>query len=91
MLSPFTALFLDIGGVLLTNGWDHRMQQRAAETFGLDYEEMSERHRLTFDPYENGKISLDEYLGTSFSGPRGRFRRRPSKGSCSSSRSLSPR
>ena len=62
MSSPATALFLDIGGVLLTNGWDHGMQERAAERFGLNYDEMSERHRLTFDPYENGKISLDEYL-----------------------------
>jgi putative hydrolase of the HAD superfamily len=62
MSHPVTTLFLDIGGVLLTNGWDHRMQQRAAEKFGLDYDEMIERHRLTFDPYENGKISLDEYL-----------------------------
>ena len=55
-------LFLDIGGVLLTNGWDHTMRQQAAEKFGLDYEEMNERHHLTFDTYEAGKLSLDEYL-----------------------------
>jgi len=57
-----TTLFLDIGGVLLTNGWDHTMRRRAADTFGLDYEEMNERHHLTFDTYEEGKLSLDEYL-----------------------------
>jgi putative hydrolase of the HAD superfamily len=57
-----TTLFLDIGGVLLTNGWDHTMRKRAAEIFDLDYEEMSERHHLTFDTYEEGKLSLDEYL-----------------------------
>ena len=57
-----TTLFLDIGGVLLTNGWDHTMRQRAAEIFDLDYEEMNERHHLTFDTYEEGKLSLDEYL-----------------------------
>jgi putative hydrolase of the HAD superfamily len=62
MHSPITTLFVDIGGVLLTNGWDHNSRQRAAETFGLDYEEMSERHHLTFDTYEEGKLSLDEYL-----------------------------
>jgi putative hydrolase of the HAD superfamily len=56
------ALFLDIGGVLLTNGWDHNMRKDAAATFGLDYEEMNERHHLTFDTYEEGKLSLDEYL-----------------------------
>lgn len=60
--TPITALFLDIGGVLLTNGWDRNARRRAAETFGLDYEEMNERHHLTFDTYEAGKLSLDEYL-----------------------------
>ena len=57
-----SALFLDIGGVLLTNGWDHVMRRQAAETFGLDYEVMNERHHLTFDTYEEGKLSLYEYL-----------------------------
>ncbi len=57
-----TSLFLDVGGVLLTNGWDRSMRKRAAETFKLDYGEMDERHHLTFDTYEEGKLSLDEYL-----------------------------
>jgi len=56
------ALFVDIGGVLLTNGWDHGMRRAAAERFDLDYEEMNERHHLTFDTYEEGKLSLDQYL-----------------------------
>lgn len=57
-----TALFLDIGGVLLTNGWDRRSRRRACDEFGLDYEEVNERHHLTFDTYEEGRISLDTYL-----------------------------
>lgn len=57
-----TTLFLDIGGVLLTNGWDRKARVRAAEKFGLDYDETDERHHLTFDTYEEGKLSLDEYL-----------------------------
>jgi putative hydrolase of the HAD superfamily len=60
--SSITTLFLDIGGVLLTNGWDHNMRQEAAKTFELDYGEMNERHHLTFDTYEEGKLSLYEYL-----------------------------
>ncbi len=56
------ALFTDIGGVLLTNGWDRRARARAAETFDLDPEDLDERHHLTFDTYEAGKLSLDEYL-----------------------------
>ena len=60
--SQITTLFLDIGGVLLTNGWDRAARQRAAVKFGLDHGEMDERHHLTFDTYEAGKLSLDEYL-----------------------------
>jgi putative hydrolase of the HAD superfamily len=60
--SAISTLFLDIGGVLLTNGWDHETRQRAADHFGLDYEEMNERHHLTFDTFEEGKLSLQEYL-----------------------------
>jgi len=59
---PVTTLFLDIGGVLLTNGWDHNIRRKAADKFDLDYEEMNERHHLTFDTYEEGKLDLDVYL-----------------------------
>ncbi len=57
-----TTLFLDIGNVLLTNGWDRRMRREAAEKFNLDADEIDERHHLTFDTYEEGKLNLDEYL-----------------------------
>ncbi|MGE5222545.1 MAG: HAD family hydrolase [Omnitrophica WOR_2 bacterium] len=55
-------IFLDIGGVLLTNGWDRAARAKACETFHLDNDEMNERHHLTFDTYEEGKLNLDEYL-----------------------------
>lgn len=48
--------------MLLTNGRDRSGRQLASEKFGLDYKEMGERHHLTFDTYEEGKLSLDEYL-----------------------------
>jgi putative hydrolase of the HAD superfamily len=57
-----TALFLDIGGVLATNGWDRRMRLRAADRFDLDFNEFDERHHLIFDAYELGRLSLDDYL-----------------------------
>jgi putative hydrolase of the HAD superfamily len=56
------ALFLDIGNVLLTNGWDSSMRRLAAQTFHLDLDELNERHHLTYDTYEEGKLSLDAYL-----------------------------
>jgi putative hydrolase of the HAD superfamily len=40
---------LDIGGVLLTNGWDHPARKKAAAHFELDAAEMEDRHHLTFD------------------------------------------
>jgi putative hydrolase of the HAD superfamily len=57
-----TCLFVDIGGVLLTDGWNHRSRRRAAKLFKLDYASMEELHRLTFDTYERGHITLNEYL-----------------------------
>lgn len=62
MKSSITTLFLDVGGVLLTNGWDRALRKRAAQTFRLDAEDMEDRHRMTFDTYEEGKISLETYL-----------------------------
>lgn len=60
--NKITTLFLDIGGVLLSNGWGHEFRLRAAEHFHLDPDEMEERHSLMFVTYEEGKITLDEYL-----------------------------
>ncbi|MCC6327732.1 MAG: HAD hydrolase-like protein [Acidobacteria bacterium] len=55
-------LFLDIGGVLLTDGWNRHARKRAVERFDLDHAEMEERHDLIFAVYEEGKLSLEEYL-----------------------------
>ena len=61
--TAITCVFLDIGGVLLTDGWDHHARKRAATNFKLDLAEMEDRHHLTFDTYEEGKLTLQEYLG----------------------------
>jgi putative hydrolase of the HAD superfamily len=60
--TEITTLFLDVGGVLLTNGWGHQSRALAAKTFDLNLEEMEDRHHLTFDTYEVGKLTLEEYL-----------------------------
>ena len=62
MTRPITTLFCDVGGVLLTNGWDRQARAEAARVFHLDAAETDERHHLTFDAYEEGKLSLDDYL-----------------------------
>ncbi|MGO8954009.1 MAG: HAD hydrolase-like protein [Rhodomicrobium sp.] len=60
--AAITCMFLDIGGVLLTNGWDHDARKQAAKEFNLELAGMEDRHRLTFDTYETGKLTLEEYL-----------------------------
>jgi putative hydrolase of the HAD superfamily len=60
--SPIKTLFLDIGGVLLTDGWGHGARKRAATKFMLEWAEMEERHQLNFDTYEEGRSTLEEYL-----------------------------
>ena len=57
-----TCLFVDVGGVLGTNGWDHEERKRVAAHFKIDWKQMEDRHHLAFDPFESGKITLDEYL-----------------------------
>ena len=61
-IPPVTTLFLDVGGVLLTNGWDHVARRRAAKNFKLGWAEMEDRHRLNFETHEEGKMSFGEYL-----------------------------
>jgi putative hydrolase of the HAD superfamily len=71
-LSKITTLFWDIGGVILSNGWDTRARREAAETFHLDWEDFQDRHDLSFPAFDSGNISLNEYLDrTLFYRPRG--------------------
>lgn len=58
-----TCLFVDIGGVLLTNGWDRRSRRRAAAHFRLDLADFEERHRTVVATCEEGRMTLSEYLG----------------------------
>jgi putative hydrolase of the HAD superfamily len=59
---PITTLFLDIGGVLLTDGWSHGASKLAVKKFNLDFEELNKRHTEALDTYELGKFTLEEFL-----------------------------
>jgi putative hydrolase of the HAD superfamily len=61
-LPAIRAIFWDVGGVLLTNAWDHTERKTALEHFGLDQEEFHSRHEMVVSSFERGKISLDHYL-----------------------------
>ena len=70
-MAQVSALFWDVGGVLLTNAWDGAQRRRALQQFGLDEAEFQDRHEMLVSSFERGKISLDEYLDrTIFYRPR---------------------
>ena len=61
-MSPISTLFFDIGGVCLSNGWDHEQRQSLAKALQFDYQAFDSRHRQVIDSLERGQITLDEYL-----------------------------
>jgi putative hydrolase of the HAD superfamily len=61
--TEISTLFLDIGDVLLSDGWDHHARKRAAVNFNLELADLNDRHHLVFETYEEGKLTLEEYLG----------------------------
>lgn len=61
-MPDITTLFWDIGGVVLTNGWDRNSRKEAAEAFHFDMEEFHDRHDLSFPAFDAGQITLNEYL-----------------------------
>ena len=61
-MAEITTLFWDIGGVILTNGWDRGSRKEAASAFHLDWEEFQDRHDFSFPAFDSGLITLNEYL-----------------------------
>ncbi len=61
-MKPIRTLFWDVGGVLLTNAWDHEERDRAVEKFQLKKTEFETRHKEAVAAFEEGKITLDQYL-----------------------------
>jgi putative hydrolase of the HAD superfamily len=61
-LPKITALFWDVGGVLLTDAWDHEQRQQTLKQFGLDAAEFESRHEMLVSSFERGKITLQDYL-----------------------------
>jgi len=59
---PFDVILFDVGGVLLTNGWDHRERALTADYFHLDKADLETRHSIAYPAWESGAISLKSYL-----------------------------
>lgn len=70
-MGEITALFSDVGGVVLTNGWDRSSRRRAVEKFGLEWEEFEDRHELVAAAFDKGELGVEQYLDrTVFYRPR---------------------
>jgi len=70
-MAKVSVLFWDVGGVLLSNGWDHAGRQAAASQFGLDAEDLERRHERVAEAFETGRIDDEAYLSeTVFYVPR---------------------
>jgi putative hydrolase of the HAD superfamily len=68
---PFDVILFDVGGVLLTNGWDHKERAAVVQNFGLDVAEFEARHPEPNDAWEKDEITAKEYLdATVFYKPR---------------------
>jgi putative hydrolase of the HAD superfamily len=61
-MTKITCSFLDIGGVILSDGWNLQSRKLAASNFYLNFSEMEERHRINFTVCEEGRMTLTEYL-----------------------------
>lgn len=70
-MAVISAIFFDIGGVLLTNAWDRAQRSNALQHFQLDEIEFDDRHDMLASSFERGKIDLNDYLDrTIFYRPR---------------------
>jgi putative hydrolase of the HAD superfamily len=61
-LSDITSIFFDVGGVLLTNAWDHAERGQALARFNVDLNEFQPLHQAAVEEFERGEITLDQYL-----------------------------
>ncbi|HXQ49396.1 MAG TPA: HAD family phosphatase [Thermoplasmata archaeon] len=70
-MARVSLLLWDVGGVLLSNGWDHAGRAAAAERFHLDAEDLERRHDHVAEAFETGRLDLAQYLATTvFNIPR---------------------
>lgn len=61
-MPPYDKILFDVGGVLLTNGWDHAERDAAIEAFHLDKQDLERRHTEIFEQWERGEITMGAYL-----------------------------
>jgi len=61
-MDGISTILWDIGGVLLTNGWDRQQRDAVIARFGLDHADFERRHAEVDQAWERDEIGVDEYL-----------------------------
>lgn len=61
-MTIISTIFFDIGGVVLSNGWDYDQRRTIAEQFGFDFAMFDGRHLQVVDSLERGLLSLHDYF-----------------------------
>jgi putative hydrolase of the HAD superfamily len=61
-MTTINHIFFDIGGVLGSNGWDREQRNQAIKRFKLDPEDFQCRHEEVVGAWEEGRITIGEYL-----------------------------
>jgi putative hydrolase of the HAD superfamily len=60
--NEFEVILFDVGGVLLTNGWDHLERATVLDHFQIDRAAFEARHPDPYDAWERDAISAEAYL-----------------------------
>ena len=61
-MAEISTVLWDVGGVLLTNGWDHAERAAVLRQFELDADAFEQRHELANDAWEKGFMTAEQYL-----------------------------
>ena len=69
-MSEIKTIFWDIGGVILSNGWDTGQRARVLTSFGVDLTAYEKRHPSENFLWERGRISAEEYFNRTVFKPR---------------------
>ncbi|HEX3663404.1 MAG TPA: HAD family phosphatase [Acidobacteriaceae bacterium] len=61
-MNGISTMLWDVGGVLLTNAWDHQQRDAVVARFGLDRADFELRHAELAEPWERDEVGIEEYL-----------------------------
>ncbi len=61
-MAEISTILWDVGGVLLTNGWDRIERAAVMEQFAVDSASFELRHEIANDPWEKGLMTAEQYL-----------------------------